>query len=188
MNKKHRSGFTIVELLVALTIMAMLMTAVAFAFDASVKNHHANEGLYKTTNTARQALLRITTDLRTATGFFDGNNLYVRAIEPLAADDTEVIVTIVDPATNDYVYLTYRFDQANKTLWLDKGTDSFVLCKNVTAMTFNGTECQVTRIDNNGTARIVTDTRNVRIVLTLTDDAGSVTQTLPAAAVIRRNL
>lgn len=185
---RKSNGFTLVEMLVALTIMAMLMAAVAFAFDASVKNYHANEGIYKTTSTARQALLRITTDLRTATGYFDAANNYIRAIEPLAADDTAVIVTVVDPDTNDYVYITYRFDQATNTLWLDKGTDSFALCKNVASMTFNGAECQITRLNNVGTAQTVTDTRNVRIVLTVTDDAGSVTQTLAAAAVIRRNL
>jgi len=55
-----------VEVLISLTILATLMTAVAFAFDAAVTNYQANQGIYETVNRGRQALLRITNDLRTA--------------------------------------------------------------------------------------------------------------------------
>ena len=65
-KRKRRRGFTIVEILLSLTILAILMTAVAFAFDASVTNYQANKSIYQTVNTARQALLRITNDLRSA--------------------------------------------------------------------------------------------------------------------------
>ena len=67
MKTTHKkTGFTLVEMLMALVILAMLMTAVAVAFDASVTNFQVNEGISKTMNTARAALLRITTELRTA--------------------------------------------------------------------------------------------------------------------------
>ena len=65
-TKKIHTGFTMVEVLISLTILATLMAAVAFAFDASVTNFQVNRGIYQTVNTGRQALLRITNDLRTA--------------------------------------------------------------------------------------------------------------------------
>ena len=60
------NGFTIIEMLISVTLLAMLVTAVAFAFDASVKNYQANQGIYRTVNTARAALLRITNEVRIA--------------------------------------------------------------------------------------------------------------------------
>ncbi len=65
-KRQIKSGFTLVEVLMSLVILATLMTAVAFAFDASVKNYQANRGIYETVNRGRQALMRITNDLRTA--------------------------------------------------------------------------------------------------------------------------
>ena len=38
MKKQHKTGFTLIEVMMSLVILAMLMTAVAFAFDASVTN------------------------------------------------------------------------------------------------------------------------------------------------------
>ena len=69
---KQKNGFTIVEVMVSLVILAMLMTAVAFAFDAAVTNYQVNQGIYETVNRARQALLRMTTDLRTASAVATG--------------------------------------------------------------------------------------------------------------------
>ncbi|RKY06286.1 MAG: hypothetical protein DRP56_07690 [Planctomycetota bacterium] len=186
---KTRAGFTMVEVLISLTILATLMAAVAFAFDAAVTNYQVNKGIYETVNTGRQALLRITNDLRTATGYFDSSSPpnYIRAIEPLDTDDNSVIITIVNSVTNDYEFIEYRFNSDDNTLYLDNDSGSYVLCKNVTSMTFNGTERVIGR--NNGTyPEDVTDTRDVRIVLTITDEAGNISKTLVAATMIRKNM
>ena len=66
-KKKSNKAFTLVELLLSLTIMAFLMTALAVAFHASTVNYRANDDLFKSINQARQALVRMTTELRTAT-------------------------------------------------------------------------------------------------------------------------
>ncbi|MHC5156563.1 MAG: PulJ/GspJ family protein, partial [Planctomycetota bacterium] len=65
-ERKKQRGFTLIEVMLSLVILAVLMTAVAFAFDASVTNYQANKGIYETVNRGRQALLRITNDLRSA--------------------------------------------------------------------------------------------------------------------------
>ena len=167
MKNKNKKGFTVIELLISLAIMAMLMTAVAFAFDASVKNYQANQGIYKTLNTARAALLRITNDLRTAQA--------VALIGSGDPDNSRCSMILADGSD-----VTYRFSAADNTLYYDKNDtgDSYTLCRNVTAMTFN----RATVPDD------ATAIRSVRISMTLTDDAGENPQTLAAAAVIRKNL
>lgn len=170
MNKKNKTGFTVVELLIALTIMAVLMTAVGFAFDASVKNFHANEGIYKTTNTARQALLRITNDIRTA---YDAGAVPTN-------DPDESYLTLYENADLD-VRCIYHFNSTEQALYMDivdDGKDPFLLCKNVTTMTFKRSPSHADA-DKIG---------SVRIIMTLTDDRGEVSQTLAAASVIRKNL
>jgi prepilin-type N-terminal cleavage/methylation domain-containing protein len=170
-----KNGFTILEVLMSMVILAVLMTAIAVAFDASIINFQANDSISKTTNAARAALLRMTTELRTAqsvatlgTGAgFDPTNLSQCSL-----------------ATPDGT-ICYWFDQNNGVLRLDAdgnvathSTSDPALCKNVTAVTF-------------ARATVPGDTskiRNVRIVLTLTDDKGKNPQTMAAAAVVRRNL
>ena len=63
---KFTAGFTIAELLIALAITGLLLAAVAVAFNASITNYRENEDIFKTINTAGQALFRITSQLRTA--------------------------------------------------------------------------------------------------------------------------
>ena len=161
-KKNNSNGFTIIELLMALVIMATLMAAVGLAFDASVKNYQANEGIHKTLNTARQALLRMTTDLRTGTGI------------PVTGEANTQVSLFTSNGDN----ITYRFDSSDNTLYYDDNDtgSSYVLCKNVTAMTFNRT----THPDD---ASVI---RSVRMLITVTDDLGEVTQTLATGTVIRK--
>ncbi|MBC8378122.1 MAG: prepilin-type N-terminal cleavage/methylation domain-containing protein [Planctomycetes bacterium] len=169
-NRINRNGFTIIELLMALVIMATLMAAVGLAFDASVKNYQANEGIYKTLNTARQALLRMTTDLRTAN------------IVATEADDSPDQNSQISLITSNGDDITYRFDSSDNTLYyVDNSTgSSYTLCKNVTAMTLNRTIVP-------GSSPV--DIRSVRIILTVTDDIDNpkVTQTLATGTVVRKN-
>ena len=170
LKRTKQNGFTIIEVLMALVIMAMLMTAVAFAFDASVKNYNANQGIYKTTNTARQALLRITNDIRTA---YDAGDI-------TANDPDESQLTLFENEDYD-VRCIYKYDSTEQALYLDivgDGNDPYLLCENVTEMTFKRT-ASLSDPDK---------IRSVRIKMTLTDDLGEVTQTLAAASVIRKNL
>jgi len=67
-NAKYKTGFTIVELLISLAISAMLLVAVAVAFNASAINYQENEDIFRAINNSRQALFRITSQLRTAKG------------------------------------------------------------------------------------------------------------------------
>lgn len=179
--KKRKTGFTMVEVLMSLAILAMLMAAVAVAFDASIVNFQANEGISKTMNTARAALLRMTTQIRNA-GYNDGAGYRSVAVIGVGGDPDNTQCSLVAPdvsAPGGYCDITYRYVTDEKILYLDDNIsgNSYPLCRNVTDASFNrGT---------GGTPPVV---RNVRMVLTVTDDKGKNPQTLAAAAVVRRNL
>ncbi len=161
-NTKYniRNGFTIAELLLALSITALLMVAVGAAINASAINYQENKDIFTATNTARQVLTRITTQLRT------GN-----MIEPNEPNDK---CTFVTSGGSD---ITYRFDSVNQELYLDDNdaNTSNLLCDNVTSMSFIKTPT------GDGM-----DVKSVQISITVS--GGNNQRTLSAAAAIRRNL
>jgi len=163
-NRKFRTGFTLVEVLVALAITAILLTAVALAFNASMINYRENEDMFKAVNMARQALFRITSQLRTA-----------EAVEPTSPANECTMIT----AEGDNI--TYRYDNSSDTLYLitnDDATDAdYVLSENVAAMTF------IRDVVVDGA---VTKVRGVQISITVT--IGTAQKKLSAASVVRRNL
>ncbi|MCD4699172.1 MAG: type II secretion system GspH family protein [Phycisphaerae bacterium] len=63
---KTRRGFTIVEMLMALAILAVLLSAVAVAMHASMHNYGENTEIAELTQTARVVLNRMTSEIRTA--------------------------------------------------------------------------------------------------------------------------
>ena len=159
LQKKRKSdAFTLVELLLGLAITAVLLVAVAAALNASAMNYKANEDIYKAMNGARQALARMTSQLRTA-----------NAVDLSEPTNQCSFFT----ATNEDI--TYEFRSADNKLYLitNANGNEYVLCDNVTAATFtktdDGTKC-----------------KSVQISLTVT--VGSISQSLSAASVIRRNL
>ena len=157
----HRStaGFTIAECLISLAICAILMTAVAVAFNASLINFRENEEMFQSINNARQALTRMTTQLRTADG--------VDAAGPA----TEC--SLLTPTGED---ITYEFRVADKKLYLITNSDDkeYVLCDDVTSASFTRT--------------LATNGEPKSVLISLTVQCGSSTRTLSAAAVVRRNL
>lgn len=155
-----RRGFTLAECLIALAISALLLTAIAVAFNASLTNYQANEEMYRAVNNARQALARMTSQLRT--GHF---------VDPNAASTTCNFYTAADED------ITYEFRPADNTLYLITNSDGseYVLCDNVVAATFTKTPTA------DGT-----DCKSVQMLLTV--QCGDTQRALSAAAVIRRNL
>jgi type II secretory pathway pseudopilin PulG len=150
----------LVETLLALAISAMLLAAVATAFNASVINYNENERMYDTLNNARQALLRMTAQLRTG-----------HLVDPAA---TTVRCSFFTSDDEDITY-EYRTGAHQLVLITNDDGHEYVLCNNVTALTF-------TKVPTDNGA----DCKSVRISLTVR--AGNRSQTLSSAAVIRRNL
>jgi len=103
-TRKH--GFTIIEMLMALGILAMLLAAVAVAMHASMTSYRENEDLAAITQTARSTLYRMSREIRTAE----------------AINISSTSLTIIPPndgsGTTEYHYefadgeLTYRVTQS----------------------------------------------------------------------------
>ncbi len=161
LNKKNKKGFTIVELLVALAISSILLVAVAFAFQSSIMNYSENENIFKTINSARQALCRITTQLRTA-----------KAVDPCTPDYQCTFRTPTDQI------ITYDYRSASQKLYLVTGGSEYLLCENVTAMSFKK-ETFINDVPQ-------LDVRSVQILMTVQN--GNIKNTISAASVIRRSL
>jgi prepilin-type N-terminal cleavage/methylation domain-containing protein len=161
-NAKYKTGFTIVELLIALAISAMLLVAVAVAFNASAVNYQENEDILRTINNARQALFRITSQLRTANA--------------VVHDAPSNECTLITAAGEN---ITYQFRSAENKLYLITNVDSkeYVLCDNITAMTFIKTWV---------TEDTLIKVKSVQISITVV--SGNIQKTISAAAAIRRNL
>ena len=153
-------GFTLVEILLALAIAGILLSAVAVAFNASIVNYRENEDMFKVINSARQALFRITSQLRTA-----------NTVDPNAPNNKCSFFTA------DAEDITYEYRNADNKLYLVTNSDGqeYVLCDNVTAMTFTKT------LTDDGT-----DCKSVQISITVA--RGNVQRKISAAAVIRKNL
>ena len=165
-NTRGKTGFSIVELLLALAIGAMLLVAVAVAFNASAMNYQENEAIFKTVNAARQALLRMTSQLRTADSV------------DLAAPDNQCNFFTGGAASED---LTYEFRDAGdatypNTLLLitNINGNAYVLCDNVTAATFTKATSNVIACES--------------VQISMTVEHGDLQRTVSAAAVIRRNM
>jgi len=166
---KSKDGFTLVEVLLSLAILGMLLAAVALAFNASAVNYSENEAMFKAMNTARQALLRITTEIRTAQDV---------ALIGTGPGDDPLDNSQCSMHTPDGRDITYRYDSGDNTLYLDDNlaSSSYVMCENVTAMTFER-------------AYVPDDPSAVRSVcISITVAADGLSQTLATAAVVRRNL
>ena len=157
---KRKTGFTIAELLLAVAIGGMLLAAVAFAFNASAINCRENEEIFKTMNNARQALFRITSQLRTAD-----------AVDPNAPNNQCSFITA------DGQDVTYDYRIADKKLYLITNVDgsAYVLCDNVTAATFTKT------LTDDGL-----DCKSVLVSMTVVN--GDMQRKLSAAAAVRKNL
>lgn len=159
-----KAGFTIAELLIALAIAGMLLAAVSVAINASAKNYQENEDIFKAINGARQALFRITSQLRTA-----------NSVDPCAPSNECTFYTSAGEN------ITYRYNSGDGKLYLitndDLSDSDYVLCDNVTAMNCTKTTEVVDAI-------IVV--KYVQISLTVASD--DIKKTISAAATIRRNL
>ncbi len=161
---RKTKGFTLVEIIIAVVLAAMLMTALAVAFDASVKNYSANDSIFKSMNMSRQALQRMTTAIRTAGSIV------------LPGDEGTNQCTIEDADGKSY---TYEFRSADNTLYLIDNDNSkeYLLCGNVSNLNFTKTT---------GLVGELTLVKNVQISMSVT--IGGQTKTLNAAAVVRRNM
>lgn len=128
-SRKTRRGMSLVELMIALTISVALLTATAFAVDASLKSYKANQEEALLMQQARVALTRISRSIRLS-----------GAHSPVAADAvaafkagqivSDSAIAMEDYEGNDFLY---RFNSADETVTAEFGGKTYVLAHGVEA-------------------------------------------------------
>jgi prepilin-type N-terminal cleavage/methylation domain-containing protein len=124
MNRRHtKTAFTLIEMLLSLAIMAVVLTAVAVAFNGSAVNLSENKEIYQGTTVARMALTRMANQLRTASS--------------IATTTAGNVLDFYD-INNARNYLHYN--SGTKALYVDTaGRTNVLLCENVKSVTFTPT-------------------------------------------------
>lgn len=104
----RRAGFSMVELLVALAIIAMLMVSLTAVLDAFLTSYRETETSAVGVQAGRSILARLANDIRTAT----------------AVETTGASVTLVPPASRQLTQIAYTYDASTDQLtYQENGTD-----------------------------------------------------------------
>ncbi len=125
-NRQRSAGLSLIEVLLSITIMALLLTATAVAFDAAFKSYKVNHDLATVSVSARNALFQMSSTIRSA-----WNDPDVDTID-ISSDGTEC--SLVDAAGRAIIYRYVEADNQLKVN-LNGSTDWFVLVDNVYPVT-----------------------------------------------------
>ncbi|MCL5282934.1 MAG: hypothetical protein M1376_23875 [Planctomycetes bacterium] len=156
-NQTSTRAFTVVECLIGLAISALLLAAVAVAFNASITNYRENEDMFWSVNNARQALARMTSE--------------IRVCYPVVATSEPNNQCSLTAASGESI--TYEFRSADHKVYLKKNAtkQEYVLCSDVMAASFD----KVYTITGD-------DVRGVQISLTV--QSGGSRRTLSSVAAV----
>jgi prepilin-type N-terminal cleavage/methylation domain-containing protein len=87
---RRQAGFTLAELLMALAILALLMTAVGTAYKAAISSYQENEQLASVQQAARVVLSRLSSEIRTAEAVDSDTNRLTIIPSPNPDNVTEI--------------------------------------------------------------------------------------------------
>jgi prepilin-type N-terminal cleavage/methylation domain-containing protein len=127
--KTKRRGVGLVELLIALSISALLLTATAVAVDASFKAYANNQEESSLLQQSRMALNRVVTSIRTS-------DTHAPTDPKLLVDfkaGFKVTGTSIGMFQEDGTNIVYRYDAAKKQLIAEVRGKSYVLGRGVEA-------------------------------------------------------
>lgn len=168
MTARTDRAFTLVEVLIAAALLALLLSAVAVAMHASVQGYRENEHLTAMTQAARSVLARMMREVRTAD----------------EVDTTTFTLSILPPVDGSGVTLiqyAWTAGQLAYSRTTGAGTTTEVLLGGNTAV--SAQSFTVTR--ETGVAGPLTYTKTV--TATITFAAGGRTFAVTASADVRRN-
>jgi prepilin-type N-terminal cleavage/methylation domain-containing protein len=124
-----RRGVGLVELLIALSISAILLTATAVAVDASFKAYANNQEQSSLLQQGRMALNRMVTSIRTSDAHAPTDPKLLGDFKAGAKINGTAIAMFQEDGTN----IVYRYDATKKTVFADVGGKSYALAKGVSA-------------------------------------------------------
>src|SRR5205085_3748369 len=138
--RRHPSGFTLLELLVTLTVLGMVLLVLSTIFVATNRTHRRVNRNANLQASARQTLSLMSTELREAgadpsvpaiglVGIVSADSASLRVRADLNGDGA---IQTTEPSED----VTYTYVAGSKTLQRNPGAGAADLLKNVTAMRF----------------------------------------------------
>jgi prepilin-type N-terminal cleavage/methylation domain-containing protein len=168
MNHTPRSGFTILELLLAITITAILIAAIMTAMSGTLNSYRINSDTAEFNHSVRTMLERLTREVRTSTDATSATNtLTITPKDTTQADQVQYILS-----NGDFIYRATK--SGSTTDYTLLGND-----ENITVDSFVPTI--VRRTDDDGVNRAIL----VKIAISYTMDGE--TFPLVVSASPRRN-
>ena len=167
-SKEH--GFTLVELLIGMTIGLIVLGALVSTLVIQNKSYAVQEQVTEMTQNARAAMDMMTHEIQL--GGYDPTNAGFSGI-PYNVSQLQILADIDDDAgtgagdgdTNDVnENITYTFDAVNNRITRDTGSGAEVFAENIDAFTF-------AYLDANGNSTTTTaNIRQIRITITAKTD------------------
>ena len=168
----HATGMTLVELLISMAITSMLLVGLCATFHASMSAVQFGNSYIRCTQTARDALSRIVTEVRQAD-----------AVQVNPAGTSVQVIRPADKLTTGEIYRQFSFDAATKRITTqvfhaDGGSSPvYEVAEDIAACTFGPADVRP-GIDNAPTT--------VRVPISITCSVGGNSITLTGAASPRR--
>ena len=176
-SKNRESGFSLVELLIAMTIGLIILAALSSTFLMQRKTYDIQEQIVEMVQTARAAMDMMTMEIRMA-GYYDSTVATMQRSNPAGADfvgipyntsqlqvvadlndDGETDGSITDDDRNEDI--TYSYDAANLQIDRNTGGGNQPFAENIQLLTFN-------YLDSAGSATTTTaDIRQIKITITV---------------------
>ena len=167
---RRRRGVGLVELLVALSIGAALLTATAVAVNASFKAYAINQELGDLNQRSRLTMYRITAMIR-QTKLHAPHTASVAAQFAAGKTVTDTGIDMFD--LNDQI-VSYRYDPSQKQLLVVVGGKSHVMCEGVEAFSMRMEPMRsATSIRTGGSWDLL---RRATLLLTVTSTANTATK------------
>ncbi|HHH75982.1 MAG TPA: type II secretion system protein [Phycisphaerae bacterium] len=137
-RQHHAAGLTLIELLVAAVLTAILITSIAVAMHASLENYSVNQRVANGTHVARRVLNNISEKIRTAQAVDSGGGSSILRIVPPDSEgidqiEYELVGTVlyyretIGATTNTYILVGDTLDDVKVdtfTVTKESGLDS----------------------------------------------------------------
>ena len=160
MKHKRCRGLSLIELLLGLALGTLLLTAVAAAMQASAMSYRVNEQFFSATQTARVAMLNMTTQLRRCKTAFVGEESSATLLPDGTKTTTASTMTLTLMKADGVTPYILRYTWSNQKLYIamDPTSDTTlgtVAASNVASLTLNAHWIPITTIDPTTNQQVV---------------------------------
>ena len=154
------AGFTLTEMMVAITIGMIVIASVTGTFTAQTRQNNAEEQISQLHQNVRGALDLITRDLMQA-----GYKAPGGSVTGVSYSTTQLLIqadlnanSTIDTSNTSLEYIVYAYDSANKQITRQLGTSGTadVVADNITSFTFNYYDANGTTTTSSASIRKLT--------------------------------